>query len=383
MPKLKKPQLKKPRPDHWYIQFYAPDTQTGRPVRFRRTFDLNRIPSPADRQKRALQIIARLPELLAQGFPYTITLQGAPTLGAALGEALRRKIKTLAPDSVNTYRSRVAHLKAYLQKKGLYDIPTEAFNSKLAGSYLLHLATIERYSSAHYNNTLNCLKSLFSELARGLDFQADYKNPFSSFKRRASSDKTRRPFEPFEARIVKDYLRRTDKLLYLAVLLIQYCFIRPRELSRLRLASIDLRRGIISLSPSQTKNKRAGVVTIPEQMLEPLSELLPRGEDVAPSWHIFGRSFKPHPSKGVGKNTINRRHREALQSLKASGELSTIEGLSVYSWKDTGAIELIGAGVDIVSIRDQMRHSDLSITERYLKTVGKRNEKIAALKIDL
>ena len=48
-------------------------------------------------------------------------------------------------------------------------------------------------------------------------------------------------------------------------------------------------------------------------------------------------------------------------------------------WKDTGAMALIRGGIDIYEVMRQMRHTDLSTTQKYLKSLTTVNTKIRDL----
>ena len=53
-----------------------------------------------------------------------------------------------------------------------------------------------------------------------------------------------------------NYLKGNDKGLLLAVSLCYYCGLRPSEIRRLKVGDIDLKKGVIILDGTETKNKK-------------------------------------------------------------------------------------------------------------------------------
>jgi hypothetical protein len=59
--------------------------------------------------------------------------------------------------------------------------------------------------------------------------------------------------------------------------------------------------------------------------------------------------------------------------------LQYIEGISLYSWKDSGAMDMLSAGLSIVDLKNQIRHKNLQDTQLYLKALSDVNERILNL----
>ncbi len=62
-----------------------------------------------------------------------------------------------------------------------------------------------------------------------------------------------------------------------------------------------------------------------------------------------------------------RRHDRYLQRLKEEGQLKNTDGLTWYSWKDTG-ISLHARRTTALSTRDQAGHKDFDITLVYYES---------------
>jgi integrase len=192
------------------------------------------------------------------------------------------------------------------------------------------------------------------------------------------TDKNRLMLSATDAQIILNEIYTENKMLFLSILLLYYCFIRPEEQRRMRVHLIDIKGGTIYIPGDISKNKKSETVTIPTAIVPYLYEI---GLD---TWHrndfIFGKGMRPHPDTQCGSNALNEAHKKVITRLYEQNKLRSINGISIYSWKDTGGMSLVCSGVDIYEIMRQMRHSDLSTTQKYLKSLSHINEKIRDLK---
>lgn len=180
-----------------------------------------------------------------------------------------------------------------------------------------------------------------------------------------------------DAQVILDEAYKHDRMMFLSIMLLYYCFIRPGEQRRMTANMIDLESGIINLPGEITKNKKTEMITIPTAIIDYMYKI-----GVAkwkPNDYIFGEGFKPHPSMMCGSNTMNTRHKSLITKLNKARKLQNIDGISIYSWKDTGAMALLKNGIDAYDLMRQMRHSDLATTQKYLKGLSNVNESIRNL----
>ena len=59
-------------------------------------------------------------------------------------------------------------------------------------------------------------------------------------------------------------------------------------------------------------------------------------------------------------------------------DLDLPEQYKFYSLKDTGITNMLRANKDVLSVRDQARHSSLAITELYTRHLRKANSEVLA-----
>lgn len=374
--------LVKSSPGKWYIEFYQKDPLTGKMKRFRPTFDLNRIRHQEQRLTIARQKIKQINDLLPSGYPFTNNPDQNSTVHLSIMAALEKawdlkKSQLDRQDSINSYSSKFNFLVKFLKSKSWDQLHIQSFTRAMAFEFLDTTQKKRRWSAVTFNNCQSFCHSILEQLKI---LELIKTNPFEGIPRQKPTEKQRRMFSDYEIKTIHKHIRSKDPALFIAVLLLQFCAIRPREISKLRAGDFHLEKGFIKVSGSQTKNHSNSIVTIPDVVIPFLVEF--GIQEIDPGHLVFGKDMKPHPLKSCGKNTMNYKHNQILKDLKAQGKLSSIQGLSFYSWKDTGALQMIEAGLDIVSLRDHFRHKSLDTTQKYIKRLSHINEKIKGINYD-
>jgi integrase len=182
-------------------------------------------------------------------------------------------------------------------------------------------------------------------------------NPCSDIKRLPDKAKFRSPFSPQQLSQLQSYLERENKYFLLACRMEYYTFIRPDELSNIRIGNIHLREQKVFISGTISKNRNDGMVGLNDELCRMMIDL---GILSQPStFYLFGKDFKPSNSKADSR--IFRDYFKAMRK-----KLHWPDNLQFYSLKDSGIRDLANAE-GIVIARDQARHSDISTTNKYLK----------------
>ena len=152
-------------------------------------------------------------------------------------------------------------------------------------------------------------------------------------------------------------MKREDKYFLLACYMEYFTFIRPTELSYLKVGDISLKDKTIFVSEDFSKNKKSAKVALNDTVLKLMIEL---GVLSAPtSYFLFGKNFKPSPDR-CNADQYNRRWKKMREALGWSDEYQ------FYSLKDSGIRDLANEQ-GVVVARDQARHSDVSTTNRYIQ----------------
>lgn len=340
----------------WKISYYQTNPENQKKIRFRETFNLNRIHDLTQRKQVAESIIDEINQKLKFGWPFknekAENIKSTYTLATMLKKAL--EIKLADSDRIRSHETWNYHYRVfydYLAINNLLNIKGGDFTKSDAIEFMDYIKVVRKLGNCTYNNYKTTLCSFFSLLE---DRGYIAVNPFSKIKKKMEGAKSRREFTIEEMEIVLPFVAK-DKALQLAVLLIYYSAIRPAELRRLKVKDINLKYGFIRMLPDITKNKSESILTIPNILKEPLEELIPK---VNGDLFLFGKYGQLGHEIQVGKHYFYRRLNNILRRLKKAGTLNDIEGLSIYSFKDTGAQHLIDQNLNIMQIKSHMRHKD-------------------------
>ena len=169
--------------------------------------------------------------------------------------------------------------------------------------------------------------------------------------------KIRQPLPAAMLRRIKEYLVIRDKHFLLAVMLEYYTFIRPGELSELRIGDIDVKRHAIHVRASISKNGKAEMVGLNTAIVALMREL---GTLRAPKdMYIFSSRLRPGTVK-----LDSRAFRDRWSRLRR--RLGIPRDYQFYSLKDSGIRDLANSA-GIVIARDQARHSSIAVTNKYLQ----------------
>ncbi len=362
----------------WYIVFYQVNPATGELERERKSYDLNRLKLP-ERKKRAAALVKEIARLMPGGYPWVASgkvfeiakykllkekeLAAKPeklperSVLEALTQATNAKIRDKRKDTVRTFESRSRHIVNWLAKERLSNLPLSEFTKKHAQAYLNEAR--ERVCGTTYNNYRREAIGFWEVMLTNEWIES---NPWKKTVRMKKSKKRRRKFELDEAAAMLDYLYENDWWLLILVLLHLGGCLRRTEAYRLRFRDFNLVDGYIHISEDQAKNWKEAPITIPGQILHFLRD--ERFSAFPLGWLLFGQHCKPHPNISTGENTFKNRHRKALLLLQKQGRVADIEGLSLYSWKDTG-LSALAKFLTPFELKDQARHADTATTMIY------------------
>lgn len=137
----------------------------------------------------------------------------------------------------------------------------------------------------------------------------------------------------------------------------------------IKIKDISLKNKTVILSGSYTKNGKDSVITLPNHVIDLLQELIIFS--CPPDYYLFGKDFRP----GIKK--LSEGYLSKYWRVEVQGKLGIDKSYKFYSLKDTGITNMIKAHTDLLSVRDQARHSSVSVTNVYTPSeIKKANEQI-------
>jgi integrase len=168
-------------------------------------------------------------------------------------------------------------------------------------------------------------------------------------------------------------MRENDLQLFLACMLEFYCGVRPgREVRFIKVRNFDLNNGVLTVDADKTKNGRVGRITMSDDLVQICRDYGMVGAD--PELYVFGKN-KHLDVRPVSENMLRFRFNKFRDKHGMSVDVK------LYSFKHTGASYLVHSKiVDILQLKDHLRHSNLSATEHYVKRLlGDNNEAIRTM----
>ncbi len=353
-----------------YIEFFAFDP-AAMSMR-RKTIKINRIKGVANQRAYAKEVISRLNDQFKHGWNPWIQQDTENLYRFEEGlERYEANVEKMFADGLYRretyagYKSNIKMLRLFISTcRPCYYM--YQFDRKFCGEFL-DWVFIERNNSPQTrNNYLNFLRVLSGYLVEKGYLQSkptDSLKPIS--KRLWTKERTELPTD--KIREIGEYCRNHDPHFLLACHLLYYCFIRPVEITRLRIRDFDLHNGVIVIRAENAKNKKTEPVTVPKHVIHYALDL---GIFSAPlDDFIFSTKLKPGPEQIDPK--IFRDHWEKLRR-----PLGLDRRWKFYSLKDTGISEMCHKKIAPVEVRDQARHSSLQITELYLSHADRVNPEL-------
>lgn len=349
----------------WYIEYYAYNPGTGKLSRKR--LRVNRIQSPSEKRAYARTMIKRLTQQLAEGWnPFLEQSDGRLYAFDEVMDKFESWVTKMfndgnyREDTYISYKSFIKNVDQYNQQrispiKYLYQMDKRWCNDALDYFY------IERNNSAQTrNNYLGFIKA-FANFAISKGWLET--NPAETIQKinRKLIKKERTVIPKEVIKRISDYLTDKDKHFLFACYLLYYCYIRPKELTRIKISDFDLKNATIIVSDEESKNRRSETITLPKKILHFAIELEIFSK---PSlWYVFSKGFKPGTTQITPKQ-----FRDAWGKLKRPCALKP--QYKFYSLKDTGITEMLDNKMPNLYVRDQARHSNLAITDIYTRKAG-------------
>jgi integrase len=128
-------------------------------------------------------------------------------------------------------------------------------------------------------------------------------------------------------------------------------------MSRLKISDINLKNRTIIITGEQSKNRLTAHVTLPIKIIHLMVDL--RIFDSPGNYYLFSKKLKP------GEVYQNEKQFRDFWQHHVRKPLKLSDKYKFYSLKDTGVTMMLRANTDILSVRDQARHSSILITDTY------------------
>ncbi len=370
----------------WHVFFSYRNPETGIMERFRKQTGINKHKTYEEKLKAAETLRKQLKDKLMNGWSpfdnsevvYSDPLEyqaSAKTYGrlkkgkqklfvlisAYLAEHQPPKTKK---KTYQSYQSKFRVFSSWLRLKDLDNIHPSLFTEDHAKDFFKYLLERRNAATATYNQYRILLHSFFEYVKSKKRMRKNPIDVIVAFKRSRNMPQW---YNEKMVRAITKHLAETEPQLLYVVKFIYYTYIRPGELRLLRIKHINFWNGTVVIPAEVSKNSKEQRVTIPDPLLEELIDL--GWHKLSQDYYLFSLSQKP-AEKPVGVNYFGEHYRQRIKEIGIPPEYN------LYHWKHTGAATALEQGINVESIRQQMRHYDLRITQEYLESMiaGKTSE---------
>jgi integrase len=345
----------------WYIGFYAFDPVLGKMRRKR--IKVNHITKVGDRRRYADGLVKRLMDKLDMGWNPFIEAenQNAYHTFSEACSHYKRYITKMFNDNVyreDTYKSYISYIKNIEDWNAKERVPATYIYQFDRGFILrmLEHVYIERNLSAQTRDNYLAFMRLFSSFLVQHQFLSSKPTEGLNVLGKRIRKKERTVISQGDIVRLNEYLMTNNKHYLLACYILHYCFIRPKEMSKIQLKHISLKNQTIIIPSENSKNAKRGVVTLPAKVIHLMVDL---GVFNAPSeYFLFSDRFMPGAKIKSEKQFRDYWHHYVRKALKFPATYK------FYSLKDTGITNMLRK-YDSITVRDQARHATVLMTDTY------------------
>nr|WP_319266083.1 site-specific integrase [uncultured Draconibacterium sp.] len=272
-----------------------------------------------------------------------------------------------AKKTFESYRGKIREFTSWLEREKLVDNDLGTFDHDLIThffDYLINDRQLARRTVEKYRMTL---QKFFAFL---INRKILIENPVHDIDvPETDEDFSAMPFLDDDMERILPAMREQDPQLFLAALLQYFCFIRPgNELLNLQVKHINFGARTILVPKNIAKKRKERVIDIPAQLFDVLQQH---------GIHTYGKEmfligpFGRPGNRQIGTNTLRNRFNKFRDDLDLS------KSYKWYSFKHTGAGKLLESGATIVELMNQLGHTDITSTYRYIRQhFGERSEHV-------
>lgn len=301
--------------------------------------DINRIKNISDKRAYGMDLVWAVNDALKKGFnPFSLVklkIEKVWTVNQAVSYfKTKLEERGLRKRTLQSYSSGIRMLEKYFNTND----PLHSLTKSECNTRLLKAHRDNKWSNTTFNNNLTFCRTVWSFL---IDNEITKDNPFTLVKPLEQTISRNQAMTDTEWKKVKE---NADPELLGFLTFLYHTGTRPSEANQLTYSHILQERGLLFIPGKISKNKKDGYVSVSKEYLNTL-----KGEGV-----IFGKPINYFSKKFL-----------ALRS-----ELKLNKNVTLYSIKHTRAVHLAEAGASPYSIMQLFRHSSLTITMSYLKSLG-------------
>lgn len=344
-----------------YIDFYAVDPATGRMKR--KKIMLDRLHKKGVRNAYAKQVIEELTQKLVRGWNPFVEIKSNEQFTSWTEVCARYSQYCVKMNNDASFREET--LRDYLSRMKILSEWVAASPFKVYYPYQLDDVVLAKFmdyvlierncSPQTYNNYLAWLHTFCAWMLQRRYIHDDPTEGMRPIKRSTSKNRTVIP----DATLIKirQFCEKRNPHFLLGAYILHYMFVRPHEMSLIRIRDFNIKNKTLILYGNQTKNGNDAVLTLPDNITRLMVEL--DTFNYPGRYYLFSNGFRPGEEWRDSKQFRDFWKNHVRKGLKLPAEYK------FYSLKDTGITNMLRSNTDPISVRDQARHSSLLITNTY------------------
>lgn len=274
---------------------------------------------------------------------------------------------TKAKKTYESYRGKIRYFIAWLEREKLIDNDLTTFGHEKILEFFDHLIIEKKLAGPTIEKYKITLDNFFRYLVERKIIQA---SPVGKIELpETGEDFSAIPFLDEDLEQILPVIRAEDPQLFLGAMLQYFCFIRPGdELLQLKLNQVNLSARTIRIPKNVAKKRKERTIDIPEQLFSILVEH--GSQNYGKDLYLIGPYGRPG-TRPIGYNTLRSRFN------KIRDRVGLTDLYKWYSFKHTGAGKLLESGATIIEIMNQLGHTDIASTYRYIRRhFGDRSEHV-------
>lgn len=346
----------------WYVGFMAYDPVKGRMRRKR--FKLNFIEKQGERRQYAQGLIKRLNSRLLQGWNPWIEQENGLAYHrmSDVIDQYRKSMDKLFRDEYyreDTYISYMSYMRNFEEWNNTRKIPLVyiyQYDGAVVQQFLEYVYVERNNSPQTRDNYLTWLRTWDTWLVQRKYMKNRATEGITTFGKRVRGKKNRNVISDIDMARIKEYVSKKNKHYLLACYVLFYCFVRPKEMSNIKIEHISLARQTLYIPADSSKNRKDGTVTLPRKVIELMIDL--KIFDSPGGYYLFSKGFVP------GKEYRSEKSFRDWWSGYVRKDLRLPKEYKFYSLKDTGITSML-KNYQSITVRDQARHSSVLMTELY------------------
>ncbi len=365
----------------WYVYYKYRNPDTGALHKFEVKQGINRLKTIAERKKAGNNLKKAINRLLQEGFnPFekhkevdrekdVQKLSVIEALNLAYTE--KEKVWSESTNSVN--KTMLSKLSKWIKKKNL-DVNIRLLEKKHISLFLKELNDDKagKLSNVSRNNYKRFISSLMTQLVIDDVLKYNFVKDIPLLKTQAEKNT---PFTKQQLAAIKEWCLANDPYLYEFIKFVMYGFLRPIEVTRIKLIDIDLPNSTLRV---RTKTEIQGTILLIKPLVDYIKSL-----DInkySNENHLFTKYLKPakwETKKEKSKADFFSRKFERLKK-DIGNKIKLTNNHTIYSARHSAAVDLYNSfkkqGLTDLQAKHKLmtitRHKSLDGLENYLRGIG-------------